>query len=231
MKNYMAISLLLVISLFAVGCSKKESVVERNNSSEMTDLDVSEQQDIEIGTENSSVDSVTEATGHFFAENETSSDKCAVYVCGAVKCPGVYYLNRGSLKQEALLLAGGFLEEAADWYINLAEKVTDGEKLYVPFEREFDENVSHISIESTLGGNKPAEENAQTDANGTRLVNINTAGEEELTTINGIGKSRAEAIIKYREEQGAFNTISDICKVDGIKEGLFNKIKEYITVN
>lgn len=232
MKNYIAISLMLIISLFAVGCDKKEAVVERSDNSEIATQEVSKSQELDTELGDISTEGTTEVDGQAFDASEKASDECAVYVCGAVKSPGVYYLEVGSLKQEALMLAGGFLEDAADWYVNLAEKVTDGEKLYVPFEREFGEDVSHISIENALGNNKPAEENTQAvDTKEARQVNINVADEEELMTINGIGKGRADAIIKYREEQGAFKTISDICKVDGIKEGLFNKIKEYITVD
>lgn len=62
------------------------------------------------------------------------------------------------------------------------------------------------------------------------LVNINTAGKDELTKIPGVGDSKAHAIIKYREENGDFNDIEDIKKVSGIGESLFEKIKDYITV-
>ena len=62
-------------------------------------------------------------------------------------------------------------------------------------------------------------------------VNINTAGSDELQTIPGIGETRAEAIISYREENGGFSCIEDIMKVSGIKDALFNKMKDYITVS
>ena len=62
------------------------------------------------------------------------------------------------------------------------------------------------------------------------LVNINTASIQELTSISGIGESRAQAIIAYREQHGQFTDIEGIKEVDGIKDGLFNKIKDKITV-
>ena len=62
------------------------------------------------------------------------------------------------------------------------------------------------------------------------LVNINTATVTELTTVSGIGASRAQAIVDYRERNGSFGSIDDIKKVDGIKDGLFSKIKDKITI-
>ena len=61
-------------------------------------------------------------------------------------------------------------------------------------------------------------------------MNINTAGKEELMTLSGIGESKAEDIIRYREESGGFRTIEEIMKVPGIKDAGFQKIKDRITV-
>ncbi len=65
---------------------------------------------------------------------------------------------------------------------------------------------------------------------GAGLVNINTATVPELTSVSGIGESRAQAIIDYREKNGRFGSIEDIKNVDGIKDGLFSKIKDKITI-
>ncbi len=62
-------------------------------------------------------------------------------------------------------------------------------------------------------------------------VNLNTAGPEELMTLNGIGKTRAEAILEYRQQHGPFTRIEDIMLIPGIKEGIFSKIREQITVH
>jgi competence protein ComEA len=62
-------------------------------------------------------------------------------------------------------------------------------------------------------------------------VNINTADISGLTSISGIGKTRAEAIISYREEHGAFLSVEDIKNVSGIGDATFEKIKDQITVN
>ena len=62
-------------------------------------------------------------------------------------------------------------------------------------------------------------------------MNLNTASKEELKTLSGIGDTRAESIISYRETNGPFTSIEDLKKVDGIKDGVFQKIKDRITVN
>ncbi len=61
-------------------------------------------------------------------------------------------------------------------------------------------------------------------------ININTASSEELQTLNGIGETKAAAIIQYRAENGGFNSIEEICRVKGIGDATFNKIRDRITV-
>ena len=61
-------------------------------------------------------------------------------------------------------------------------------------------------------------------------VNINTAGKDELMTLTGIGEAKAQSILDYREEHGKFGSIEDLMLIEGIKEGVFNKIKEDITI-
>lgn len=135
-----------------------------------------------------------------------------VYVCGAVKEPGVVLLPEGSRGQDALEAAGGFAEDAAREAVNLAEVLTDGMKLYFPTPEEAME----------------AEREAQERDAG--LININTAGAELLCTLPGIGEARAKAIIAYREEHGAFGSVEEIMQVSGIKDSAYNKIRAFITV-
>ncbi|MBR1771446.1 MAG: ComEA family DNA-binding protein [Lachnospiraceae bacterium] len=134
-----------------------------------------------------------------------------VYVCGAVRAPGVVKLPPGSRVCDALEAAGGFDEQAETRAVNLAALVTDGQQIYFP------------TVEDTWS----AESNG-TDAD--RRVNINTADEALLCTLPGIGEARAQAIIAYRNEQGAFRKVEDIMQVSGIKEAAFEKIRELITV-
>lgn len=137
-----------------------------------------------------------------------------VYVCGAVESPGVVALAPGSRVEDALKAAGGFAEEADRNGVNLADWVTDGERLYFPAEGE-------AEVPEAAGAS------AQKSAG---LVNINSAGTEELCTLPGIGEARAADIISYREKNGGFGSVEDIMKVPGIKTGAYGKIKDRITV-
>lgn len=143
---------------------------------------------------------------------------CFIHICGEVVFPGVYELKEGSRVFQAVELAGGLTEEAAAEYINMAGKVTDGMKIFVP-DRETAGRAGAIS----------GKEAVLSEESGAK-VNLNTASKEELMTLRGIGEARAQDIIRFRESHGDFQKIEDIMKVSGIKEAAFEKIKEEITV-
>ncbi len=146
-----------------------------------------------------------------------------IYVCGAVELPGVYCLRQGSRLYEAVELAGGLSGDADDTCLNMAREIADGEQVVILTQEE-------AALLKASGAYPPASSepgNADMDSG---LVNINTATVAELTGVSGIGESRALAIIAYREKNGGFRSIEDIKKVDGIKEGLFSKIKDKIKI-
>lgn len=140
-----------------------------------------------------------------------------VYVCGAVNAPGVYYLPAGSLKKDALDMADGFAEDASREYVNLAETVSEGEQIYFPTLSEIE---AWNPIYNILG-----------DSAEDGRIAINSATKEQLMTLPGIGESKAEAIISYREQHGAFNKPEDLLNVSGIKDGVYQRIKDYIVVD
>lgn len=141
---------------------------------------------------------------------QTAEAEIRVYVCGAVKEPGVVSLPVGSRAEDALLAAGGFAENAWRDHVNLAERVEDGQKLYFPTLEEADSLVMLESADDR--------------------VNINTADVSALCTLPGIGESRAKDIIAYRETNGAFKSCEDIMKVPGIKTSVYSKISDRIRV-
>ena len=153
---------------------------------------------------------------------ENKATEIYVHVCGKVVKPGVYELEEDARLCDAIEAAGGYSNKADKEYLNLAEKVTDGQKIYVPGKDEIKEN-EQTSAETQ---NNTNEYKAQ-DSN---KVNINTASREELMTISGIGEAKADSIIAYRSENGSFSSIEDIKNVSGIGDGLFSKMKEYITI-
>ena len=145
-------------------------------------------------------------------KDEEKTEKIFVHVCGEVNNPGVYELNAGSRVFEALDAAGGVTKDAADDSVNQAEVLSDGQQLEILSE----EQMSRNELTETFYSGK---------------MNINKATKEELMTLSGIGESKADAIIRYREENGNFNSIEEIMEIEGIKEGVFRKIEEQITTS
>ena len=139
-----------------------------------------------------------------------------VHITGAVPRPGVYALPEGSRVQDAIAAAGGFLAEAERTDINLAALLVDGEKLDIPF----------------IEGGSPvlATPGPTVIAATTELIDINTASQSELETLPGIGPTTAQKIIEYREQNGAFVSIEELINVSGIGPGLYERIKDLITV-
>ena len=150
-------------------------------------------------------------------ENETDT-VIIVHVAGAVTSPGIYFLDEGSRKYQALDMAGGALSEAAVDYINLAQPLVDGEKIYVPTLEEMDsEQDLPLPVNNT-------------GESGGRGININSAGEQELQSLPGIGEVKAKSIISYRKKNGPFQRVEDLLQVSGIGEKTFESIEESISI-
>ena len=177
--------------------------------SEVPHLDTAETQTQAIAEEKQAAD----------APVEHSDTPVLIYVCGEVVSPGVYELKKGMRICDAVEAAGGFTTKASQEYWNLAEPLTDGQMIYFPTEEEAKERQESAGEKEESAGQK---EDGR--------ININTADTTQLMSIPGIGQTRAEAIIAYRKEHGAFAQIEDIMNVSGIKNALFNKMKEYITI-
>lgn len=142
----------------------------------------------------------------------TEPDKlCYVYVCGAVSNPGVYMLKEGARIFEVIKLAGGILEDADITSVNQAETITDGQMIYICTKEEA---AFHTEIEETNG-----------------RIDLNKADKNMLMTLPGIGSSKADAIISYREKNGFFSDINELKNISGIKDGVFEQIKEFIKVS
>lgn len=165
--------------------------------------------------------------GNSMAEDRNihSEKSVVVHVCGAVNSPGIYTLPEGSRLWEAVEAAGGVTAEGAGDYLNMAAPVTDGGKVVVPFLADVEEPFG------AAGTSWPqAEDGSMGDGGAADLVNLNTAGLEQLMTLPGVGESKAKAILEYRENTGPFAVPEDITNVPGIKNGSYEKLKDYITV-
>lgn len=135
---------------------------------------------------------------------------------GEVNKPGVYEVEEGAIVNDLIIMADGFTKNAYQDNINLSKKLTDEMVILV------NKKGSQITNQITNSASIKTPEN--------NLININTASITELMKLTGIGKSKAENIIKYREENGNFKTPSDITKVSGIGKNTYEKFKEHITI-
>lgn len=150
------------------------------------------------------VDTALKSGGVTMASVTEEYETIWVHICGAVASPGVYELPVGSRINDAVLEAGGFDEEADREIVNLVEEIIDGQQVRIPFIGERQVNT------------------------GSGLIDINSATAEQLCQIPGIGESRAEAIIKYRDANGGFECPEDLMQVPGIKEGIYARVSPYI---
>ena len=174
-------------------------------------------------------------------ENENELQKYNIDIKGAVKKPGVYQLDSNLTVNDAINEAGGLTKEADTSLINLAKKITN-EMVIIVYTKEEVKNSNIVNtvikvvekecicpnIENDGCLNDEITDNITNKENG-NLININTATKEELQKINGIGESKANNIIKYRENNGNFKSIEEIKNVEGIGDNLYETIKIYIT--
>ena len=141
-------------------------------------------------------------------------EKIFVDVKGAVKHPGVFETTKDKRVKDLIEEAGGLLDDADTSTLNLSQRVKDQMVIYV---------LKH--------GEKPKQiSDSGSSSSNTDVININTANKEQLMKISGVGKTKAEAIISYREKNGDFKKKEDITKVRGIGKATFDKIKDKIEV-
>lgn len=149
-------------------------------------------------------------------ETETAvNTSVMIDVKGAVKNAGLYELPSGSRINDAIQAAGGFLPEADSRSINLAVIVLDESAVYVPTQGE--EILAPVT--ATAGGSAES-----------GLINVNSADEEELTELPGIGPAKAAAIVAHRTENGPFEAIEQLMDVTGIGEKSFEQLKELVSI-
>ena len=202
----------LILCLFLCGCGthagRNELLIGRKAQDGSDDVSVVESAELSAETEDGSGEDGREAA-------QGAEKVILVHVCGAVENPGVVSLPEGSRAQDALDKAGGFSENAGRDFVNLAEPVQDGQKLYFPTSEEARASAAQGSALQEAGDGR---------------VNINTADAAALCTLPGIGEARARDIIAYRDANGAFESCEDIMKVSGIKNSVYNRICDKIKV-
>lgn len=141
-----------------------------------------------------------------------------VYVTGAVATPGVYPLPPTSRVEAAIAAAGGFAPNASTTSVNLAATIHDGQSIHV------------LSNDEQIAPSLPATDQ-QGIINSTGLININTATVEELQQLPGIGPTKAEAIVQFRNSNGSFRSADDLLLVPGIGEVTLSQIRSFISID
>ena len=168
---------------------------------------------------------VTNAVNTTRVEETTTMmpQNCYVDIKGEVLRPGVYEFSCESRIQEVIKKAGGFTEEADETKINLAQKISDQMQIIVP-------NLHSKQEGGVTEGNSEKGSSTNTSVSNSKqgTININTATLEELQTIKGIGKKKAEAILQYRKEHGAFRTKEDLLQVKGIGKKALEAIESQV---
>ena len=185
-------------------------------------IEISQENELEVENETNEIN-----------VDEENSEKIAtikVHVSGAVKNEGVYELEEDARIADAIEKAGGVSDIANMKNVNLASKLEDGMKIYIPkqgedvLENNLEENSNNK--ETTLGGSGT---NSNVE-NEKEKININKATKEELDTLPGIGESTAQKIIKYREEHGSFKNIEELKEVKGIGDAKYEEIKDLVDI-
>lgn len=162
-------------------------------------------------------------------EEKIENTNIIVHITGEIINDGIIEIEEGSRIADVIEEAGGITEEADLSKVNLAYQVSDGQKIYIPNINE-KENEIQNSIEEYITNEAGDNIIIEGKENSSEKVNINTATQTELETLNGIGPSTALKIINYRNENGKFETIEDLKNVPGIGEQKFENIKEGICV-
>lgn len=170
--------------------------------------------EVACGRENMEIYSVvtSDRSKEEVAEKESATETLVVYICGAVRHPGVYEMAAGSRVYQVIEQAGGLKKNADLAQLNQAAPVEDGQMIQILTRKETEEQETKI----------------QTKEDG--RIDLNMATEQELMSLPGIGASKAKSILAYRESHGRFSKIEEIMQIEGIKEGVFQKIKDQIRV-
>ena len=221
-----AVAVAAAVVLCAVGAvgawrlvTPSEVVVERGSQSEATETVAD---GATAGDETSAPEQARDRTSEAAAEPEPSTTASVqVHVDGAVASPGLYVLEGEDLRvNDAVAAAGGLTADADTSVVNLAELISDGCKVHVPVAGEAPTAAQGTTTTATTtSGPAPV-----------ALVNINTAGVDDLCTLSGVGEATARAIIEDREANGPFTSKEDLMRVSGIGEKKFAKVEGDICV-
>lgn len=160
--------------------------------------------------------SIPKSESQVKSTSKQTSAVIMVDVKGAVNKPGVYQVDTSDRVQSVILKAGWQRTEADMTQVNLAQRLTDGQVLYVPIKGE--------QVPTNFANEAVASSQTKT------TINLNTATKEELQNLEGIGEKKADQILDYRQEHGGFKSIEELKSISGIGTKRFEAIKEQLAI-
>lgn len=240
---------LMVVMMAAAACGKEEVLTLRSSPSSSEDMTAerTEEASGDSGQQGRD-DDAAERTGAAESAEAERNDAAEsgkrellyVYVCGAVECPGVYSFEEGARVFDAIEAAGGLSADADGACVNQARKLSDQDQLYIRTLEEKEQSTQKEELSST--GSSPAgsasgngygllraEGSAGAENAADARININTASQKELTSLPGIGDTKAAAILADRTENGFYAAPEDLKRVSGIGDATFEKLRDRIT--
>lgn len=237
-----------VLLLLLAACGKQETQIQLQEYTDIPEAELSSETDSvtdaaagqntqgavsESDIDADGSDSIGITESDIAATDTTGQSEIYVFICGHVQEPGVYKVPYGGRVCDGIALAGGLTGDADGTAVNQARLLVDGEKVYIPaIGEDYQEEQSRLpygyDTASASSGNVGEPGLSGDDGS---LVDINHASREELMTLPGIGETKAKAILTYRETHGYFHTKEDIMNIEGIKDGVYQKIESLITVS
>lgn len=171
------------------------------------------------------------------ASPEKAPAKICVHVAGRVKKPGLYELEPGSRVVDAVKAAGGELANADMESVNLAQKLSDGEQVFIAAKGSVP--APSASVVSNGKPKTPAAPGPANNGNwepgpvkikpGEGKINVNTAGLDDLQRLPGIGPAMAQRIIDYRKKHGNFKAVEEMDEIEGIGPSTLEKLKPFVS--
>ena len=231
-KDYVIIGVIVIaVIIFMIINLGKIKEFENKDNDKITNVESS------INTDNDKSEDNKEQKHDNSKEQIVNGGGIFVHIDGHINNPGVYEIKENDRIKTLIDKAGGFKEGYSIKNINLAAKLSDGDKIYIPSvsEEKNSENNNNINI-NTNSNSSGKGQNVKTDRNNVMVmknnskININTANISELKQITGIGESTANKIIDYRENVGKFKKIEDIKEVKGIGDAKYESLKNKITI-
>lgn len=226
-KHKCLLTVFFMLIFILVGCGK-QSYLETKSQSEKSQQSDSHQGSRATGSSNTAAQSDKKSNKNANSKKtktKKTSDDTPWVVCitGAVNQPGVFHVKEDTRVYEVIKLAGGFRSDADQGSLNQAAAVSDGEMIRIL-------TVEEAKLSDSPEASGQSQSQTQDGKSTGGKVSLNRASKEELMTLPGIGESKADAIIKYREENGGFRSIDDLKKISGIKDGVISKFKDKVVI-